>query len=77
MNAREGLRRVARVVRWVGAALAFGCVLLAGATALDLYRYGTWADLALSVGAPLLAAAAAYGVAHALGWIIEGFAADA
>jgi cell division protein FtsX len=60
MNASEGLKRIAQVIRWIGYFLAFLCVL--GAI------NGSSPGFLLSVGA-------IFGLlGWAIAWIIDGFA---
>ena len=74
MNSSEGLRRIAKAVRWV--AYACAAIALAGGTigtAVMLWQGQSEALASVGVGA--VVAAFFYGCGRGLAWIIEGFAA--
>lgn len=69
MNASEGLKRIATVIRWIG--LAIGLVMLAGFLWVASERDGREvAQVMFGVGGFAFFA----GGSWAIGWIIDGFA---
>ncbi len=74
MNASEGLRRIAKAVRWTAYALA-AIALVGGTTATAVMLWGNQSEAFAGVGSGVFAAAFFYGCGRGLAWIIEGFAA--
>lgn len=65
MNATEGLRRIAAVVRWIG--YLSGAVFIVAATTADL-RSTTGSAILVGIGIAIGA------IGWVVAWIIEGFA---
>lgn len=75
MNASEGLRRIAKAVRWV--AYACAAMALAGGTiGTAVMLWQGQSEALASVGLGGAVAAFFYGCGRGFAWIIEGFAAE-
>lgn len=75
MNANEGLRRIAKAVRWV--AYACAAIALAGGTIGTVVMLWQGQGEALAgVGVGGAVAAFFYACGRGFAWIIEGFAAE-
>ena len=70
MNASEGLRRIAKLVRWITS--GFAAVILTGGIAMALFG-DTGARLWVIAISVALSAVLHFG-GRGLGWVIDGFA---
>jgi antitoxin (DNA-binding transcriptional repressor) of toxin-antitoxin stability system len=71
MNATEGLKRIAKLVRWIASGVA---VLIFGGGLVIATIINLAADRLLIVIASAVTAAIVYGMGKGLGWVIDGFA---
>jgi hypothetical protein len=78
MNASEGLRRIAQVVRWIGIGLAATVLLIgvgAGIIELSTSERNPYGLVGGAAGV-IVGAAFFYYSAKALAWVIDGFAKE-
>lgn len=71
MNASEGLKRVAKLVRWIGTGFA---VITFGGGAVMLFDSELIGDRLLVIAITIIIASIFYFGGKALGWVIDGFA---